>query len=232
MLRNGMPSSPVGPVGQNGNCVDVPQPYALTTRIDRLFFSALLRSSRLFLLEDLNIHRGTGCWSSPGVHEFSGIHEPVPTCYRANTFGRTHLHLGPDVHVWVENHFALSWSDHPLLRFGFGAFPLGGVDELIRRACPWRLLDAIGFQNVFRVFGTDLVGTPVKSQVPHHYLEVNWAVDTIAPKCPLWYRAQCPVIYGKFEGNETIVKTPREEMEESFHRMQPGCNQGDVWKIL
>ena len=44
----------------------------------------------------------------------------------------------------------------PLLRWEVGS---------IKMVHAWRLLDLTGFQEAFRVFATDLVITPVKTQV-------------------------------------------------------------------
>lgn len=82
----------------------------------------------------------------------------------------------------------LSWSDHWLLKLGLATTPPTVEKEPIRMVRPCRLLDHISFRDALGGLLDELVAVGVETLVS----EWNFAINSIAPKCPIHLRTHPP----------------------------------------
>ena len=154
----------------------------------------VLRTHRLLVLEDLNIHAKAALTGAAqdfmaamtimGLSQYviGSTHEKGHTLDLVFSTGLEGG--GLDVEGLVVT--SLSWSDHFLVKFSLlASSPLckgGGSIKMIR---PRRLMDPDGFLNALGDYPFDMVGAPVEAQVTLWNRDMSQAVDTIAPKHPL-----------------------------------------------
>ena len=81
--------------------------------------------------------------------------------------------------------------------------------------CLWWLLYLDMFWEAFRGYPVDLVSNPAQAKVSRWYTDVTRVVDTIAPKCPLHYRAQHSLW---FKEELQAMKLVRKQLESKWRR--------------
>ena len=193
--------------------------------------AALLKSPRLLVLGDVNIHAEAAL--SGAAQDFMvsmatmGLsqHAIGPTHVAGHTLDLvfTTGHGDDDLKVGDLTSVPLSWSDHCLLRFRLtAAFPLckgGGPIKMVR---PWRLMDPDGFLRALGSFPGDRAGAPVETLVDLWNAEMTRAVDMIAPERPLLSRARTAPW---FTPELRAMKQNRRRLEGRWRRAPGACNQ-------
>ncbi|XP_061464713.1 uncharacterized protein LOC133376492 [Rhineura floridana] len=212
-------------------------PTASLTQLTEVVSDLLLRSPKLLVLGDLNIHAEAAlslaaqdfmtCMTAMGLSQFV----TGPTHVLGHTLDlifATGLGDG-DLRVRDFSSIPLSWSDHRLLRFRLTLFsPLckgGGPIKMVR---PRRLMNPEGFLMALGNFPADRIDGPVETMAMLWNTEMARAVDTIAPVRPLRCRAQ---LAPWFTPELRVMKQERRRLECKWRRTPDGCNHALTFLI-
>ncbi|KAF7238196.1 WD repeat-containing protein on Y chromosome [Varanus komodoensis] len=164
------------------------------TELTEIVSDLVLKTPRMLVLGDFNLHAETGLTGA--VQDFMasmtamGLSQHVigPTHERGHTLDLVFSTGQEEGDLRVRNLCLtpFSRSDHFLVRFELGASPslCKGVDQLVM-VHPWSWMDPDGSLKALGDFLDDKAGAPVDALVELWNGEMARAIDTIAPKCPL-----------------------------------------------
>ncbi|XP_061465819.1 uncharacterized protein LOC133376896 [Rhineura floridana] len=198
--------------------------------LTELVSGVLLRSPRLLVLGDVNIHAKATL--SRAAQDFMvsmttmGLSQYAigPTHVAGHTLDLVFAtgHGVGDLNVGGLTSVPLSWTDHCLLKFRLTvAFPLCKGRGPIKLVHPHRLMDPDGFQRALVNFPADRAGAPVETLVELWNTEMIQAVDMIAPQRPLLCRARTAPWYTP---ELRVMKQYRRRLECRWRRTPGGCN--------